>query len=589
MSPVRNLRLAAQAVVDNLVEDPFHFFLQLSRRLPARWVRPAALFILGVTPSNSTHLAPVASELLIGNQAGLGRRLELALKKNLARRAALRLADLALVAGRPDEADMFLARALGSADYGSTLARRFWYDGAVTKAIAALPVDTEWKGKHFRQRTRLLSERALLTGWAPVLPPTSIEPVSGRVMHLLTNSLPHTQSGYAQRSHSILQAQQERGWETLALTRLGYPVSVGKLWAHQQDSVNGISYRRLLPPRIEKNAIDRVQQQAEETLKIALEFRPSVIHTTTPYVNALIGRAVAEALDIPWVYEVRGQLADTWASTRDPKATKSERYRWLQNRESDAMRSADLVVTLGESMKKNIVAAGIQSERVMIAPNAVGGDFLSEPRTTAEARGLLGLDANAQIIGTVSSLVPYEGLDTLISAFALLARVNPQVQLVIVGGGVSLPDLETQAKEAGLRDRVIFTGVVPRAQATIYHQALDIFVLPRRDLEVTRSVTPLKPVEALACARPVVGSNLPAIREIVTDGVNGALVPPEDPAALGSALSKLLADAPLRRKMGRRGRQQVLSSRTWLANAEAYTDAYNALARAGSRSDCQCP
>ena len=64
----------------------------------------------------------------------------------------------------------------------------------------------------------------------------------------------------------------------------------------------------------------RLQQQAEELLKVALEFRPSVLHTTTHFVNGLVVRAVAQALDIPWVYEVRGQLADTWAATRGPQA-----------------------------------------------------------------------------------------------------------------------------------------------------------------------------------------------------------------------------------------------------------------------------
>ena len=82
--------------------------------------------------------------------------------------------------------------------------------------------------------------------------------------------------------------------------------------------MDGIRYRRLLPSRLAPTMDARLQQQAEELLQVALEFRPSVLHTTTHFVNGLVVRAVAEALGIPWVYEVRGQLADTWAATRGP-------------------------------------------------------------------------------------------------------------------------------------------------------------------------------------------------------------------------------------------------------------------------------
>ena len=208
------------------------------------------------------------------------------------------------------------------------------------------------------------------------------------------------------------------------------------------------------------------------------------------------------------------------------------------------MQSADLVITLGQAMKGNIVAAGVPKEKIIVAPNAVGGDYLLAPQGTGEARRKLGLEQDAQIIGTVSSLVPYEGLDDLITAFALLAPSNPRLRLLIVGSGVSLPSLEDQARRTAYGDRVIFTGRVPRNQARDYHQALDVFVVPRKNLDVTRSVTPLKPVEALASARPVVASALPALAEIVDDGRTGLLVPPEDPAALAESLASLLCRRP---------------------------------------------
>ena len=149
-------------------------------------------------------------------------------------------------------------------------------------------------------------------------------------------------------------------------------------------------------------------------------------------------------------------------------------------------------------MKANIVAAGIPGEKIIIAPNAVGGAFLDQPRVRADARRELGLPEDGLYIGTVSSLVAYEGLDDLVRAFALLAPEFPQLRLLIVGDGVAAPALQEQVRGLGLADRAIFTGRVPRDQTPLYHQALDVFVVPRKDLDVTRAVTPLKPVEALA-------------------------------------------------------------------------------------------
>lgn len=234
-------------------------------------------------------------------------------------------------------------------------------------------------------------------------------------------------------------------------------------------------------------------------------------------------------------------------------------------------------------MKENIVAAGLSEGKVIVAPNAVGGDYLAEPTDVSEARNQLGLEQDAQIIGTVSSLVSYEGLDDLVAAFALLAPSHPQLRLLIVGTGVALPSLQEQARKCGFGHRITFTGLVPRERAKVYHQALDIFVVPRKNLEVTRSVTPLKPVEALASARPVVASALPALAEIIDDGRTGLLVAPENRAALAEALASLLAHPSLRRIMGTSGRKHVLATRTWAANAEVCVQAYSALATDKSR------
>lgn len=115
-----------------------------------------------------------------------------------------------------------------------------------------------------------------------------------------------------------------------------------------------------------------------------------------------------------------------------------------------------------------------------------------------------------------------------------------------------------------------------RAQA-----ALDVMVVPRIDARVTRLVTPLKPVEAMALGVPVIASDLPALRELVDDGRAGTLIPPGDPAALADAIMSLDKDAELREACVRAGREEVESRRTWGHNAEVYRALY---ARLGALS-----
>lgn len=567
---VKNARLAAGVISQHLVDDPFLLYLQASRRLPAV-VRPLGRVVTAVFPKNSVAVPVLLASMSNGDDADVKRRLELALCGDAKGEQARRLADIALSAGLTEISDTLLAKAGNAPGLKSARARRLWHDGNLSGAVTALD-GSGAAGR--RQQARLAGEAAVYAGAAPSLQRQEFTPVPGRVLHLLTNSLPHTASGYAQRSHSIMVAQREAGWDVLAVTRLGYPVQVGKFLAQASDVVDGVRYRRILPSRLAQTMDARLQQQAEELLQLALEFRPSVLHTTTHFVNGLVVRAVAQALGIPWVYEVRGQLADTWAATRGPEALDSEKYALFQARETEVMRDADLVVTLGQAMKANIVAAGIPGEKIIIAPNAVGGAFLQQPRDAADARRELGLPEDGLYIGTVSSLVAYEGLDDLVRSFALLAPDFPQLRLLIVGDGVAGPALQKQVQGLGLADRAIFTGRVPRDQTPLYHQALDVFVVPRKDLDVTRAVTPLKPIEALASARPVVGSDLPALREIIDDGGNGLLVLAASPDRLARTISALLLDAGRRASMGHAGRAAVLAERTWAANAKALAARY---------------
>lgn len=569
----RNFRLAAATVLEHAGGDPAVLALQAARRLPPAVVDPA----VQMAAAMPSVLLPAMADVIRGNPEAARLRIEKAADSRSRPRSAVRLADVATAAGYPDLAANLLESVPPAAHGRSAAAARLaWHNGEMTAAVALLRSGT---GATRRFRERLASELSVFQGWEPFLAPVS--GYRGRnttVLHLLTNSLPYTGSGYAQRSHSLLKAQAEQGWKVHAVTRVGYPVHVGVLTAPETEVVDDVTYHRLLPGTLPRGMAARLQLQAEQLLALALRLRPAVLHTTTHFVNGLVVQAVAEAMGIPWVYEVRGQLADTWASTRSAEARNSERYRLFTDRETQVMRSADAVATLGQTMLDGILAAGIPAAKTLLLPNAVGEDFLSEPLTPKDARRSLGMPGSGPVLGTVSSLVSYEGVDDLLRAFAKLAPGCPELGCLIVGDGAAAPALKKLAVDLGVGNRVVFTGRVPRHQAPLHHQAIDIFVVPRKELDVTRAVTPLKPVEAMACARPVAASNLPALAELVLDGRDGVLARAGDPVHLAGRLKGLIEDPELRFRMGSAGRTKVLAERTWASVASRSTALYGSLA-----------
>jgi glycosyltransferase involved in cell wall biosynthesis len=167
----------------------------------------------------------------------------------------------------------------------------------------------------------------------------------------------------------------------------------------------------------------------------------------------------------------------------------------------------------------------------------------------------------------------------LVEALARLRGDGCPAHLLVVGDGPTLRPLQAQVARSGLTEHVTFTGRVPHDRARQCHRAVDVFCVPRRDNAVTRLVPPLKPLEAMASARPVVASDLAPLREVVRPGVTGLLAPPDDAAALAEVLRPLLYDALTRERMGQAARSWVLQHRTWHQAALWYASLYDRLQR----------
>jgi glycosyltransferase involved in cell wall biosynthesis len=238
------------------------------------------------------------------------------------------------------------------------------------------------------------------------------------------------------------------------------------------------------------------------------------------------------------------------------------------------MLAADLVVTLGEAMREEIAARGVPAEKILIVPNAVSGEFLRPLPDPAALREGLGITPGDYLVGVVSTLVPHEGIGTLLDATAILRGRGLPARALIVGDGPERAALQRQAAGAGLTRAAVFTGRVPAAQVRQFHALLDVFVVPRTPDRVCQLVTPLKPVEAMASGLCVVTSEVKALTEIVKHEMTGMQTVPQDPVSLADCLEHLKYSPDIRRKLGDNAREWVARDRTWTNNAARYRDAY---------------
>jgi PEP-CTERM/exosortase A-associated glycosyltransferase len=458
--------------------------------------------------------------------------------------------------------------------------------GRFTDALAMAETALGRPGDHRRHRRVIERARAELEvldpAWRPPLPRVAARgggPRPGRILHVLTNSLPHLQSGYTVRAQQVAVAQRAAGLDPHMVTRAGFPLVEGRA-GRAVDLVDGIAYHRIAPGMPLSGAPGVIVTRTAAGLeRLAAELRPAVLHPTTNFLNAQAALAVCESLGIRLVYEVRGFLEETWVSRIGDDAKAADRYLRGREMETACMAAADAVVTLSETMKADIVARGIAADRVTVIPNAVdAARFTPRARDDALA-GRLGIAPGEIVLGYISSMVRYEGIRYLIEATRLLRDRGRRVRLLLVGDGEERGALEERAEELGLRAgrAAIFTGRVPHAEIEAYYSIIDLFVVPRTADRVSQLVTPLKPYEAMAMQRCLVVSGVGALLEIVQDGETGRSFTPEDPAALADALEPLLDDPVERERLGHNARAWVLEHRTWERNGALYREVYERL------------
>jgi len=233
------------------------------------------------------------------------------------------------------------------------------------------------------------------------------------------------------------------------------------------------------------------------------------------------------------------------------------------------------VITITESLRREYLEAGFSEEKVITAPDGVESKALEskvESHQVRKVKDKLGI-VDEKVVMYVGSFQKWKGINCLVEAINELKVIFRQTQdinvkLVLVGSGPEEKNLRLKVDELGLRDEVVFTGFVERNKISELMAAADVLILPNSAQEdISRLYTsPLKMFEYMAAGRPIVASDLPSIREVLSEETV-ILVEPDNAEALAEGIREVLEDEELAERMAARAREEV-KKYTWDKRAE---------------------
>jgi L-malate glycosyltransferase len=269
--------------------------------------------------------------------------------------------------------------------------------------------------------------------------------------------------------------------------------------------------------------------------------RPDLLHA---HYASGYGTTAALAGFAPWLLSV-------WGSDVFDFPDEGALQGWWLRRN---LRSATVVASTSAVMAAQVRKLVPSIQAVPVTPFGVDTALFSPARSS-----FTGSPARPLTLGTVKTLAPKYGIDTLIRAFAALPQ-RDAVRLLIVGDGPQRSELQALAADLQLEKHVQFVGAVPHHEVPHWLQQLDIYVAPSRLDSESFGVAV---IEASACGLPVVVSDAGGLPEVVLPERTGLIVPRNDVQALMQALQQLIDAPALRQQLGAAGRQHVVAHYDW--------------------------
>lgn len=401
----------------------------------------------------------------------------------------------------------------------------------------------------------------------------------GRRMYCVHSTPVYNSNGYSVRTRGVAAGLKNAGSDVHVVARPGYPWDTKTDKKHpdvrrDQSELDGVPYVHIPGINLNSAPLDHyIQSAADGYVREAKRVRPELIQAASNHLTALPALMAARRVGIPFVYEVRGFWELTGVSS-NPDWETSERYELAVRLETLVATEADQVLAITQQVADELVNRGVPADKISLAPNAVDpNSVVPLPKDMKYAKKRK-IRTDVPVIGFAGSVVPYEGLETLLEASQQLLDRGIEHQVVIAGSGSSLKSLIAMRDSTKLRT-VMFLGRVPNKEITRLLSTFDIMPCPRISEKVTELVSPLKPLEAFGASKAVVLSDVAPHKDIAGSNKERALLfKANDAEDLANTLQRLIQDDNLMKDLGRAGRLWTLTERNWSALGQKMTAAH---------------
>lgn len=421
------------------------------------------------------------------------------------------------------------------------------------------------------------------------LPPAEVAPVysvnSRKVYYVAAMTLPYTNSGYSHRTHNLLSSLRARDVNVCCVSRPGYPHDRGDNQIEEIlpcRTVDSVSYEVLPGPKRTEVTSERYLVESADILQSdILQKKPSIIQAASNHENAAPALLAARRLGLPFIYEIRG-LWELSSASKKPGWKGSDQFRLHQTLETEVAINADRVFALNEALRDEFIARGVAPDRIEVLPHAIESSDLSSVQRDHELAESLSIDGSEYVFGYFGAMVPYEGLDDLIAAAAII-RNDPTLKFRVIlgGGGSEYNRLVELVRRSGLSDVVDFVGSLSPDEVRRHLSLVDCVVIARKPVEVSEMVTPIKPFEAMDAAKPLIVSSVAPLRELVVAEESGLIFKAGDAGSLADQMKSLVQDPEWGREMGRQARETVCRDYSWDTVVDKLVKAYDELSRVG--------
>jgi glycosyltransferase involved in cell wall biosynthesis len=343
------------------------------------------------------------------------------------------------------------------------------------------------------------------------------------------------------------------GAVTLRLYRYVWPAALHRL-GYMRTMQSDLALRLeayALSPAFFARGIQAVMQDARRR-------RPDVLHAHWLLPNGFIGAVVSRRLGIPLAVSIPG--SDAQVARSNPLFRAMARF---------ALRQAALLTANSADLRDAVVPLGADLTRFdMIIYGTDPAALRPDVTGTAELRCHLRIEANDVVALCVGRMVPKKGFDVLIRALAEPALHGQPVVAVMVGEGDDKAAWQALAAQVGVADRLRWVGNVPKTEIGRYYNLADFLAMP----SVSKPADGLNVcvLDAMSCAKPVIGTPVAGNPLAIVDGVTGLIVPEQDPAALAAAVAALASDPRRRQQMGAAARARNEQELGWPPLAQRY-------------------